>query len=357
MRIMWKNVTYNPEYLNDMIEMTIENYGPEETISNKSFVQHEYFENPVGDALIELALDEEKKMLAGQYLVTPKLIYSRGKTIRAILSLNTLTREAYRGQKIFTGLAEITYDRANKEGYAFCYGAPNPNSHPGFIKKLSFINLGYMPLYVKPLKINQMIKERTGKEWLAGIASVGNVFFSSKKVSDSSIVDINASNVELMNHFWDAVKDKYPVIGVRNAEYIKYRYLDVPIRKYYPFFYVKEDKVVAFAVGRVRKVANMTAGMIADFLYLDGYEEEAKNLINHLIYIMKENGAGLAGCIMQENASEVKVLKKAGFFRCPEKVLPQPTPIIYRKLDPEFDDSEFKEWKNWFFTTGDYDVV
>ena len=354
---MWKNVTYEPKYLDDMIEMTIENYGPEETISNKPFVQHEYFENPVGDALIELALDEEKNVLAGQYLVTPKLIYSKGKTIRAILSLNTLTREAYRGQKIFTGLAEITYQRAANEGYQFCYGAPNPNSHPGFLKKLSFVDLGDMPLYVKPLKCNKMIKERTGKGWLAGIASVGNLFFSSKDSKDSNIVQITEKNVELMNAFWDTVKDKYPVIGVRDADYITYRYLKVPIRKYHPFFYLKDGKVVAYAVGRVREVAHMTAGMIADFLYLDGYESEAKALINHLVYVMKENGAGLAGCIMQENATEVGVLKKAGFFRCPEKVLPQPTPIIYRKLNTGFDDEVIKEWKNWFFTTGDYDVV
>lgn len=354
---MWKNVTYESRYLDEMCEMTADNYGSEETTAQKEFVLHEYFENPVGDALIELALDNDKNVLAGQYLVTPKLIYSRGKIIRSILSLNTLTREAYRGQGIFTGLAEIIYDRATREGYEFCYGAPNPNSHPGFIKKLSFIDLGYMPLYVKPLKTNQMIKERTEKDWLAKIATVGNAFFRSRDSEDSNIVEVNISNVELMNQFWNAVKDKYPVIGVRDADYLTYRYLKVPIRKYHPFFYIKEGKVIAYAVGRVREVANMTTGMIADFLFLDGYETEAKNLINHLIYIMKENGAGLAGCIMQENASEVRVLKKAGFFRCPEKVLPQPTPIIYRKLNPKFDDSVVKEWKNWFFTTGDYDVV
>ncbi len=354
---MWKNVTYSLKYLDEMIEMTIENYGPEETISNKAFVQHEYFENPVGDALIELALDEEKNVLAGQYLVTPKLIYSHGKTIEAILSLNTLTREAYRGQKIFTGLAEITYERAAREGYQFCYGAPNPNSHPGFLKKLSFVDLGNMPLYVRPIKCNKIIMERIGKKWLAGIASIGNLFFPSKDSSDSNIIQITNDNVSLINEFWEKIKDKYPVIGVRDADYIKYRYLNVPIRKYHPFFYVKDGKVVAYAVGRVREVAHMTTGMIADFLFLNNFEAEAKALINHLVYVMKQNGAGLAGCIMQENASEVTVLKRAGFFRCPERILPQPTPIIYRKLNANFDDSVISQWKNWFFTTGDYDVV
>ena len=210
---------------------------------------------------------------------------------------------------------------------------------------------------MKPIKCNQMIKERTSNGVFGTIAGVGNLFFHSPDVSDANIVPITKDNVNLMDDFWEAIKDKYPVMGVRDADYIKYRYVYVPIRKYHPFYYIKDGKVVAYAVGRVREVAHMTAGMIADFLYIDGYFDEAKKLLKHLIYTMKQNGAGLAGCIMQENAAEVKVLKSIGFMRCPEVLLPQPTPIIYRKLNDMFDDSVVKEWKNWFFTTGDYDVV
>lgn len=354
---MWKNISYTPEYLNNMVEMTIENYGPDESISNKEFVYHEYFNNPAGNALIELALDEEKMVLAGQYVVNPKLISVDGTVIPAILSLNTLTREAYRGQKIFTSLAESTYKRAEQEGYVFCYGAPNPNSHPGFIKKLSFIDLGTMPLYVRPLCISRIVRELFGSKLLATLAIPFNLIFMSGKQEDESIVRITNENVHLMDGFWKEIQKKYRVMGVRNAEYIKYRYLDVPIREYHPYYYVKDGKVVAYAVGRVREVAHMQCGMIADFLYLDGSEKEAKKLMRNLVFKMQENGAGLAGCIMQSNSCEAKLLKKLGFFRCPEKILPQPTPIIYRRLDGSYNDETIKNWENWFFTTGDYDVV
>ncbi|NLD47752.1 MAG: GNAT family N-acetyltransferase [Clostridiaceae bacterium] len=354
---MWKNKTYTHDFLDEMIDMTVENYGLQEAISHKEFVQHEYFENPAGDALIELACDDENNILAGQYVVNPKLIYSKGTTIKAILSLNTLTRAAYRGQKIFTSLAEITYQRAANEGYAFCYGAPNPNSHPGFIKKLSFIDLGEMPLYVKPLKTSQMVQELTKNKLLANLAVIGNPFFRVNDCQSNNIVQITESNVKLMDSFWDKIKDKYTIMGVRDSAYIHYRYLNVPIRKYHPYFYVKDGIVVAYAVGRVREVAHMQCGMIADFLYLEGYEKEARELIKHLVCVMKENGAGVAGCIMQSNSAEAGQLKKIGFIHCPKKILPQPTPIIYRKLRDDLDDSLFTDWNNWFFTTGDYDVV
>lgn len=355
---MWKDIVYDRRYFDEMNAMTAENYGEDEITANPEFVEYEYFKNPAGDAIIELALDEEKNVLAGQYLVSPKFIYSKGETLKVILSLNTLTRKEYRGQKIFTGLAEITYDRASKEGYRFVYGAPNPNSHPGFLKKLNFKDLGYMALYLKPMNCKQMIKEKTGSRFLGAIASVGDLFFKTQKSDDSHIVKITDENVKLMDEFWDDIRDKYPVIGVRNAEYIFYRYLDVPIREYHPFFYIKDEKVIAYGVGRVLEIAGMTSGMIADFLYINGYENEAKELLNHLMNVMKkEKGACLAGCLIQNAAEEAGILKKNGFMRCPEKLLPQPTPIIYRKLDPEYDDAIVKDWRNWFFTAGDYDVI
>ena len=35
--------------------MTQEQYGPENDISNQAFLQHQYFENPAGDALIAVS--------------------------------------------------------------------------------------------------------------------------------------------------------------------------------------------------------------------------------------------------------------------------------------------------------------
>ena len=57
------------------------------------------------------------------------------------------------------------------------------------------------------------------------------------------------------------------------------------------------------------------------------------------------------------NAEETKVLKKCGFYHIPDKILPQPTPLILRVLDEKSDKKKLSDINNWFFTTGDYDVV
>lgn len=353
---MWKPINYDKTKLNEMIEMTIENYGLEESISHIEFIQREYFENPSGDAIIKLAIDEENGIMAGQYVIIPHKIICFGKEINTVLSLNTLTREAYRGQRIFTGLADLAYKQAEEDGFKFCYGAPNPNSHPGFIKKLGFVDLVEMPLYVRPLKTSQFLKER-GKKVIGTLAVPFNFIYRPGKIKDSNIVEINSSNYQIMDSFWNKVANKYNVIGVRNAEYIKYRYLDVPTREYHPFIYLVNNEPVAFIVSRIRYVANMKTGMIADFLYLNGYEKQAKKLVRFMNRKIKDLGAGLAGCIMMSHSDETKILKKARFIKCPDKLLPQPTPLIIRLFDKELEKKGIMDAKNWFFTTGDYDVV
>ena len=97
--------------------------------------------------------------------------------------------------------------------------------------------------------------------------------------------------------------------------------------------------------------------MIADFLYVKGYEEQAKALIKTVVRRMKDEGASLAGSIILSHTKEAKMLTHCGFFKCPRRLMPQPTPLILRVFDAEMKNSEIRDINNWFFTTGDYDVV
>ena len=354
---MWEARTYDSSRFDDMIDMSLEYFGPENDVCNVEFARHQYFRNPAGDALIELAVDPENEMLAGQYVVQPQKFRYFGENTSCVLSFNTLTREAYRGQKIFVKLAERTYERAAAEGFAFVYGCPNQNSYPGFMKRLAFKDIHHFPLYARPLNLNHMVKERIKNKVLAAIATPFQAFFPNNGADEQGIESLSEKNCKLMDDFWDRVKDKYPIMGVRDADYIRYRYLNVPRRIYYPYVAIKDGKVVAFAVGRIREVAGFEAGMIADFLFLPGYEAQAKKVIKVLTKRMKNEGASLAGCIILAHTEEAKVLKQCGFYRIPDKMLPQPTPLIVRLLDKSKDEAKLSDINNWFFTTGDYDVV
>lgn len=353
---MWEPKAYDHSYFNSIIDMSIDNYGPDNDICDPAFLKHQYFENPAGDALIELAIDPRNGNLAGQYVVQPQIMHICGENKKCVLSLNTLTHKNYRGQRIFVGLAEKTYERAEKNGYEFVYGAPNPNSYHGFMNDLSFKDIHHLPLYARPLNLNHMVKERINNNVIAAIASPFQVLFPNNAIS-KDVFELDDNNVILMDSFWEKIKTKYKVMGVRNAEYIRYRYLNVPCRKYYPLAVEVNGNIVAYAVGRIREVAGFNAGMIADFLFLPGFEKEAKKLIRVLVKRMKDDGASLSGCIILKNTEEAKILKKCGFYRIPSVLFPQPTPLVLRVLSKGANEKELSDINNWFFTTGDYDVV
>lgn len=358
--IMWKHRDFDMKYFQEMLCMTIEQYGEENDISNEDFLLHQYFENPAGHAIINIAVDDEKDELAGQYVVWPIQFQVFGKKNKCVCSLNTLTNKKYRGQKIFTKLAEITYKNATEQSYLLCYGVPNPNSYPGFIKKLKFHELGTIPLMLKPLCPSQMVSEYIGNDILGKLCKPTNVLFrveQNKKLEQVEFRKITKDNISIIDIFWENVSKKYPIMTIRDSAFVNFRYLSMPRRTYYPYIALDKGKPVCFAVGRIMQVAGMQCGMLADFIYQDGFEYVAQELVKHIIVDMKKNGASLAGCLMFEHTKEYKILKKLGFIRCPKIFEPQPFPLIVRKFDNTMEDEKLLNCKNWFFTMGDYDVI
>lgn len=352
---MWQKVEYSDEHMNEMLEMTIENYGCEENISNHAFIQHEYFENPSGEPIISLAYDFENRKMAGQYVVIAQRMYVEGKIYSAILSLNTLTREEYRGQKVFISLAEDVYQKAMDNGVYFCYGAPNQNSHHGFTTKLQFEDIGIMPLYLKIVNGPKLIWEKLR----GGIVAEEEPKNFVKKIKQNinNIVEITADNLDLMERFWNRAQGKYPVMVVRDASFFRWRYLEMPLRQYNIYAYFEEDEVQGYVVSRVTEVAGMRCGMIVDILFQTGRKDIGNQLIKFTSGIFRQKGVSLMGCLMQKHFEEADCLKRNGFFVCPKILEPQPFPIIFRKFTEKQVDGILTEFRNWYFTMGDYDVI
>lgn len=356
---MWKYAMYAEKYMQEILAMTIENYGTENDISHEDFLRHEYFENPAGDALISLAVDEKSGRLAGQYLIWPMRFSVHGETVSCSNSLNTLTRAEYRGQGIFSCLAEEVYRQAEESGQAFCYGMPNPNSYPGFIKRLSFSELGRLPLLLRPLRPSGIVREFLHSRGLEGAARLFDPLFrvGAGEANGAALYRVNHENLEVMNQFWAAVKGKYPVMNTKDAAFIRFRYLDMPRRTYYPYLVIQDGRPVCFAVGRIMDVAGMRCAMLAEFLFLPGQEAAARFLLNRLLHEMQEEGAVLAGCLMAAHTEEYRFLKRHGFFPCPRRLEPQPFPLVLRLFDEGLAKKGVLDIGNWFFTMGDYDVV
>lgn len=356
----WESVTVGREdldILQKMAEMAESHYGLEDDTAHGEYLAHEYFHNPAGDALIEIAWDEEENRAAGQYIAIPMKIRIKGIDSDCLMSVNTLTRKDYRGQGIFTGLAGTVYDRAVSKGYRLAYGMPNQHSYPGFVKSLSFEDRGAIPLYLRPLRPSNMVRSYLKWNLGAKLAVPFEHFMKMKDPGTVSVERLTPDNLFLADIFWKSVCDEYPVMICRDSAYIRYRYLDIPRRKYQCFYAMEDGRPVAFAGGRVMVVANLQCGMVADFLFLPGHKKAAWTALKKLMFSLQAEGADMIGCMVPPGSKEARLIRRHGFFRCPRAMEPQPFRFILRILQPDDSAEEIKELKNWFFTMGDYDVV
>lgn len=104
-----------------------------------------------------IAYDNENKP-AAYYGVFPCIIEYDKIRLVAAQSGDTMTHPKHQGKGLFTRLAKMTYELAEKEGIKFIFGFPNKNSYPGFIRKLGWIHKENMRTYIFNINTLPIIK-------------------------------------------------------------------------------------------------------------------------------------------------------------------------------------------------------
>ncbi len=140
---------------------------------SNAFIKWQYKNNPDGSVLGFNAY--HNGVLAGHYAAIPISVRLFGKEEKGLLSLNTATHPDHQGNKLFTSLAQLTYQLASEKGYGFVIGVANASSTHGFVNKLGFqlisaldAKLGWgkiiRPANVNPLQFVKIWNKET-VEW------------------------------------------------------------------------------------------------------------------------------------------------------------------------------------------------
>ena len=203
---------------------------------SEPFWRWRFEENPAGSGEIILAWDGHT--LAGHYAAVPVELSVRGQSLRALLSMTTMTHPGYTGRGIFTTLASNLYEQA-VDDYELVFGFPNGNSRNAFAKKLGWTDLGLMEALHGPVVINGDSRfESTAVEGLSGEA---------------------ASYVE---------RDPIPssVYTKRTEAYLRWRYFDHPEETYRVIeVHRREGAIAGIAVVKVYGAVGGQVGHILEF--------------------------------------------------------------------------------------------
>lgn len=127
---------------------------------SSEYLKWQYADNPRGEVIAYNAYADDG-ILAAHYAVIPIEMIIDGKRTQGVLSLNTATHPNHRGKRLFTILAERTYEKSKDLGRKFVIGVANANSTHGFLKNLGFYLIS--PLEVK-LGVGSPFKDNSFSE-------------------------------------------------------------------------------------------------------------------------------------------------------------------------------------------------
>jgi hypothetical protein len=152
---------------------------------------------------------------------------------------------------------------------------------------------------------------------------------------------------DLFTGFWRKASTLYPILGIRDQNYLKWRYFRHPTRNYLIYRAKKNGEMRGYIVLRKADLLRFNSAVIVDLLTLD--EAAFAALVEKGIDRCREEGADLLGFMVPQNHPYDKLMRKKGFLPSPKTF----QFMIYLHSEREIFLSPDKWYVNW----GDTDVI
>ena len=327
--------------IHELAELARSAYDTGEII-NEDYLNWEYKANPDGMALVYVAGDGQKIM--SQYIVLPRRYVLDKMRSKGSISLNTITHPGYRGKGYFTKLAELTYSECIEKQIDFTIGFPNKNSVKGFVGKLKFALIGSLPLMLKVINPFKVFYSYVFRRNIRD-----DEFINVLRVSGVTELDLKTDE-EAYTFFWNEFIKRNVFTTDRSPEFIKWRYIQIPIRRYHLYKVMANGSIDAVVIFRTKRIFGVRCTIVVDLLTLsknEGTEE--------LIRKFGKASSDLMISTVPTDSMESESLKSAGFFKVPEILMLKKLYFILRIHSRKIS-GNITEFKKWFITFGDYDI-
>jgi len=330
----------------DRLEQLARTTYPGREVADGNYLEWEYVRNPDGNAVITVA--ENEKGLVAQYLVLPRHYRIGGNKTRGSLSVNTLTHPDFRGKNLFPLLAEKTFASCAEQEIQFTIGFPNPVSSPVISRKKIFTRLGFLELLIKPLRpVHALTSIKRGNEGM-------EVPHDATLPDDNHIsffdVDKDAAMYADFTSHFNANRQN---LTDRTIDYIRWRFYDIPRRKYLLIKYVAGGKMEGFAAWRVRTIFGMKCLVLVDLCVLR--EEALSEILDTVHFIARKNSLDMIITALPAHSMEYRFVRSKGYSSLPQWLMPQRLEVIFKTHTANCP-KEAGDFTQWFLTFGDYDI-
>ena len=274
--------------------------------------------NPFGKSIVVVA--EDKKKIIATFAIIPINYRFKGKIIKGAHSIAMIVHPKWQKKGIIKLVVDKALDLAKKRNIRFVYGYPNDDAYELHKIIFDYEDVGVQYFYHHDMK---KIKKN---EYLSTIKEI-------KKFT------------KFQGNFINTIKKEFNLILDRNSNYLNWRYISRPDKKYYVFGSFIKKQLKGYCVLKLYKERNILRGHFIDIISGQKNNFAFDELINFGLNFFKKNNCNEVNLWLQGSKPFQKILKKNKFKR-----------NNFRRFICKFNDKKLKrifKKEKWYFTMGD----
>jgi GNAT superfamily N-acetyltransferase len=207
---------------------------------SESYWNWKHVDNPFGPSPVLICLDGGE--VVGVRAFMRWNWWSGQHVYKAVRAVDTATHPGYQGQGIFKKLTLQLVDYCKSQGNDFVFNTPNGQSKPGYIK-MGWTEAGKFPIQItarRPLSMvsSYLRNARTSDEKAIGGKQELNVILNHSDIANL-ISQHRAKTSEIITEL--------------SPNYLRWRYVEVPVASYVGIGVSEQDKLKALAIARIKR--------------------------------------------------------------------------------------------------------
>ncbi len=345
-----------------ILELNRLEYGPDDILATDADFAWRHDQNPAGQAIVVTVRDDRDEVV-GFIWVVPLRLRLRGQDYSAATGTNLFIRSDHRSSFAYTKLIRRFQRAITDNGISL---------HFSFVSEETFQRqrkqtpqaVFTIPLFVKPFNFESLAQTYFDSKWKnLIIGRTGRVVspFLFRQRSKSSDRNITIEAVDRctpdFDRFWLKVRDKYPVMVIRDRAFLAWRFAEVSGRRYHILVARAREEMLGYAVLRCSNIRGVKTGLIMDFLVTGGVLGETAGgyLMAEAETYFRAQEMSLGAGPMMPLAVEQRILRRAGYARLPQPLAPRAFRfafVIHRSDERDLSSLSAREW---FVTLADYE--
>lgn len=319
-----------------------------------------YRQNPAGEALLWVIVDEVKDSIVGAAASLPRWMWIKGKLQLAFVLADFSIQEEYRSLGPALKLNRATLEPVRQGLAVFAYDFPS-RSMAAVHRWMKIPPLGRLLRLVRPMALSQVpadgfsLNIKKAFKLLDGpFRKLQRIYPSRKMARNFHYVESPAVSEVFDNSFTALdrrVAGQYSICGARDAAYLRWHYALNPIRTYHVIQLYQKDRLCGYAIVHWDE-GRLDAGRLKIYdLFCESPREIRRNLLAALLAFADRLGANFVEVSLLESNTWCEYLKQFGFLERPDVsevfVFPGVDPILGRLC---------MQKEAWYLTLGDRDT-